>query len=646
MSLETMSPEQLRPVRLWTNIRVRRTIEVLPILFAMAFHAIAMERWLLIAPASIAVIYAILRSSTTAIIERSTSRQWYGVVIAGLLLGMLMPAADVSNGVLPPAGASAMTGIAVAICLYAVFTCQLTVGWVAAWALVAISGKSEMVVGLRLALLGFLVASLVAASLHAGVLKNRIREMVMWGMLVAAIASSTVLISVLIARVDQLFLGTFERLMVDQPKAAATGLSDRVTLGTKSTINPSRQPLLELSQLPGLLRVNVMDDFNGNQWTTSSKLKAQIGRLDGALQAGADSRSIEMLFLDDLDNSIPSPAGTSRPRNASARFEGGWVLRGKPDGVAVTILANSAQQLPPESIDGFDLLAVPDDLSASLAPVAKRLTGDASSAASNLSKAKSIEAFFHQNFQYSLTTDLSGEKHPLVTLIEERRPAYCIYFASAMALMLRTQGVPSRVVTGYAPGDVNALSGRVIVRASDSHAWVEVWSAEDKRFVAFDPTPGESRREIMGHSERVGMFQAAASALRSSVHRLWLLMRYQPLTGIKALLVSPLLWLGIGGLVWLWRKRSRRSLTQLHSVTSMPLDARLEKQYDRYVALLRKAGVDPKPFETDDELLARLEATGDQSLWNAANRFIHRYRSVRFGGALLDETIDEFTRSR
>ncbi len=233
-----------------------------------------------------------------------------------------------------------------------------------------------------------------------------------------------------------------------------------------------------------------------------------------------------------------------------------------------------------------------------------------------------------------------------MTLVEERRPAYCIYFASAMALMLRTQGVPTRVVTGYAPGEVNPLTGRVTVRASDAHAWVEVWSPEDNRFVAFDPTPSDSRREIMGHSEQVGTVQAAVSALRSAIHRLWLLIRYQPTTGIKALLVSPLLWLCMGGLVWLWRKRKRRSRTQAPTVTSIPMDARLQAQYDRYVVWLRKAGIDPTPFETDDELLARLAATGNQSLWEVANRFIQRYRAVRYGGVLMDGTLEEFNLSQ
>ncbi len=88
----------------------------------------------------------------------------------------------------------------------------------------------------------------------------------------------------------------------------------------------------------------------------------------GTLQAGTDTRAIEMLFLDDLDHSIPSPAGTSGIQYASSRVDGGWILRGKPDGVAITLFAHADAKLPPESIDETNLLAVPDDLKALLAP--------------------------------------------------------------------------------------------------------------------------------------------------------------------------------------------------------------------------------------------------------------------------------------
>jgi len=65
----------------------------------------------------------------------------------------------------------------------------------------------------------------------------------------------------------------------------------------------------------------------------------------------------------------------------------------------------------------------------------------------------------------------------------------CEQFATAMVVMLRTQGVPARIVAGYGAGEYNALSGYYTVRMSDAHAWVEVYFPKFG-WVPFDPTPG------------------------------------------------------------------------------------------------------------------------------------------------------------
>ncbi len=56
----------------------------------MLFHAIAMQRWLLIVPAAIAVLYGLHRSATAPLFERASIRQWYIFVIGGLLLGLVI----------------------------------------------------------------------------------------------------------------------------------------------------------------------------------------------------------------------------------------------------------------------------------------------------------------------------------------------------------------------------------------------------------------------------------------------------------------------------------------------------------------------------------------------------------------------------
>ncbi len=65
----------------------------------------------------------------------------------------------------------------------------------------------------------------------------------------------------------------------------------------------------------------------------------------------------------------------------------------------------------------------------------------------------------------------------------------CVQFATAMVVLLRTQGIPARVVAGYGAGEYNALSGYYTVRMSDAHAWVEVYFP-GYGWVPFDPTPG------------------------------------------------------------------------------------------------------------------------------------------------------------
>ena len=57
-----------------------------------------------------------------------------------------------------------------------------------------------------------------------------------------------------------------------------------------------------------------------------------------------------------------------------------------------------------------------------------------------------------------------------------------------MAVMLRTLGIPSRVVTGFQSGVYNPMTGWQVIRASDAHSWVEAW-IEGRGWTTFDPTP-------------------------------------------------------------------------------------------------------------------------------------------------------------
>lgn len=69
----------------------------------------------------------------------------------------------------------------------------------------------------------------------------------------------------------------------------------------------------------------------------------------------------------------------------------------------------------------------------------------------------------------------------------ESKAGYSAYFASAMAVMLRTVGVPARLAVGYAPGEYDPELGRTIIKDSDSHGWVQVYFPR-YGWIDFEPT--------------------------------------------------------------------------------------------------------------------------------------------------------------
>ena len=108
-------------------------------------------------------------------------------------------------------------------------------------------------------------------------------------------------------------------------------------------------------------------------------------------------------------------------------------------------------------------------------------------------KAAAIEQ--HLRTQYGYTLDLSGRpgEDPLAYFLFEKRAGHCEYFAAAMTVMLRTQGIPARYVNGFLPGEYNDVGEDYIVRASDAHSWVEVYFPE-YGWITFGPTPPAEER--------------------------------------------------------------------------------------------------------------------------------------------------------
>lgn len=103
-------------------------------------------------------------------------------------------------------------------------------------------------------------------------------------------------------------------------------------------------------------------------------------------------------------------------------------------------------------------------------------------------KAAAIVGYLQSHYGYTLELGSAPVRDPLANFLFDRRAGHCEYFASAMTVMLRVLGIPSRYVNGFQTGEYNDVGGDFIVRASDAHSWVEAYFP-GYGWIEFDPTP-------------------------------------------------------------------------------------------------------------------------------------------------------------
>jgi hypothetical protein len=101
-------------------------------------------------------------------------------------------------------------------------------------------------------------------------------------------------------------------------------------------------------------------------------------------------------------------------------------------------------------------------------------------------KVEAVMAYFRTGFRYSLRSRHEG--NPIDSFLLRNKSGHCEYFASAMVLLLRLNGIPARLVNGFNEGSYNEFGDYYAVRSRDAHAWVEVY-AGDGLWVTMDPTP-------------------------------------------------------------------------------------------------------------------------------------------------------------
>jgi len=127
-----------------------------------------------------------------------------------------------------------------------------------------------------------------------------------------------------------------------------------------------------------------------------------------------------------------------------------------------------------------------------LPPLSEEIRSLADSLLGNLptqyDKALALANWFQTEFAYTLELPRSPREATLEHFLLRRRAGHCEYFSTAMAILLRTQGIPAREVNGFLGGEWSEFGDYLAVTQNQAHAWVEVWFP-GFGWVPFDPTP-------------------------------------------------------------------------------------------------------------------------------------------------------------
>ena len=130
-------------------------------------------------------------------------------------------------------------------------------------------------------------------------------------------------------------------------------------------------------------------------------------------------------------------------------------------------------------------LQLPDTITDETVALANELTAPYDNA---FDKSVAVRDYLRNNITYNDQIDAPPDDvEPVHYTLFETQEGYCNYYASAMVVMLRSQGVPSRIVSGYAQGEFDEESVSYRVRASNAHTWVEVYYPE-YGWIQFEPT--------------------------------------------------------------------------------------------------------------------------------------------------------------
>jgi hypothetical protein len=314
-----------------------------------------------------------------------------------------------------------------------------------------------------------------------------------------------------------------------------------------------------------------------------------------------------------------------------------------------------------------DNLELPSTLDPRIPHLAEQTTA---LALNNYDKAVAIERYLRTNFGYTLQLPRTAPRDPLANFLFQRKAGHCEYFASSMAVMLRTLGIPSRIVNGFRTGEFNDLTSQYLVRASNAHSWVEAYFP-GYGWISFDPTPaapvaahtGWSRAMLyvdamasfwrewvvsydISHQQSLGQEAARSGQRWSHAIRKWWKRHYRGLLdGVRhtqeAVSRTPERWSLMGVLTAALLLLTVNGRRVWRAIRMQRLAARPDKSprqaatiwYERMTRVVARRGWQKLPVQTPAEFVICIE---DARVRKRVAQFTEHYESARFGDSVED----------
>lgn len=285
---------------------------------------------------------------------------------------------------------------------------------------------------------------------------------------------------------------------------ARSGFSENVKLGTVSNIQEDnsiifRANMEKIDDEYLYWRGITLEYFEGDEWSD-----IDTGPIDKKIKVEGNT-IYQTIYLEPYSGTyffgLDKPINITGNRNIYKKddftFYAKDILSNRVRYDVISILSDTIEEKIPQN---SYYLQLPENISQDI----KNLSLSFQSG-NELDTVKNVENYLKNgDYRYSLK-NLPTSNKPIDEFLFDKKQGNCEYFATSMAIILRINGIPSRVVAGYRGGVYNDLGNYYILRQSDAHLWVEAY-IDNIGWIRFDPTTSLLSEEFINNSKKISKF--------------------------------------------------------------------------------------------------------------------------------------------